>query len=227
MKLKFFKIMTVALILLLLIACQPKQAIKPDNVSQTTEQKVTKFYQGIQYRLAHANSIEPANDGKIHITEFFLYGCPHCYELEPKIQQWLSQQDNVEFTRVPAILGPTWVEMARFYYVAEHLGVLESLHIPFFEEIHNSGKQYYSELAIRGFFIKNGIREADYLMAYNSKEVKEKTNKARILSVQYSLRGVPIIIINNRWKTAPFYVKNQEQMFDVLSYLITLETKAK
>jgi len=36
---------------------------------------------------------------------------------------------------------------------------------------------------------------------------------------------VPVIIINNQWKVAPFYVKNQQQVFDVLDYLITLKSK--
>lgn len=222
MKIKNSLMVSLLMILALLTACQSQKHLKTHIVPQQTQ-----FYQGNHYRLAHAQYLQQANDGKIHITEFFLYGCPHCYSLEPKIKHWLSQQKNIVFERVPAIIGPTWVEMARFYYVAEYLGVLQTLHTQFFDEIHNSGKQYYSEIAIRTFFLKNGISEQDYLKAYNSAQVKQKTNRARILSVQYGLRGVPVIIMNNQWKVAPFYVKNQKQVFDVLDYLISLQTKEK
>lgn len=222
MKTKFLYLIFLLLITTVLFSCQSQQQIK-----NNTAPPKTKFYQGNHYRLAHAQYLKQPVDDKIHIMEFFLYGCPHCYSLEPKIKQWLSQQENIVFERVPAILGPTWVEMARFYYVAEYLNVLQNLHTRFFDEIHNSGKQYYSELAIRQFFLKNGIQENDYLKAYNSSQVKEKINRARILSVQYGLRGVPVIVMNNNWKVAPFYVRNQQQVFDVLDYLISLETKGK
>jgi len=219
---KNLNIISLLMVWALLSACQSHQNIKTNTIPHST-----KFYQGNHYRLAHAQSLKQANDGKIHITEFFLYGCPHCYSLEPKIKYWLSQQKNIVFERVPAILGPTWVEMARFYYVAEYLGVLQTLHTQFFNEIHNSGKQYYSEIAIRTFFLKNGIDEQDYLKAYNSSQVKEKINRARILSVEYGLRGVPVIIMNNHWKVAPFYVKNQQQVFEVLDYLISSKAQGK
>jgi len=222
MKIKNSLIAFLLIILTLLTACQSQKHIKTQEVPHQT-----KFYQGNHYRLAHAQFLQQPNDGKIHITEFFLYGCPHCYSLEPKIKHWLSQQENIVFERIPAILGPTWVEMARFYYVAEYLGILENIHTKFFEEIHNSGKQYYSEIAIRQYFLKNGVKESDYLKAYNSSQVKEKINRARILSVQYGLRGVPVIIMNNHWKVAPFYVRNQQQVFAVLNYLISLETQEK
>jgi len=222
MQIKNLYIIFLLVILTLLCACQSQKQIKTNKIPQQT-----KFYQGNHYRLAQAQYLKEPTDGKIHITEFFLYGCPHCYSLEPKIKHWLSQQENIVFERVPAILGPTWVEMARFYYVAESLGVLQNLHTKFFKEIHNSGKQYYSEIAIRQFFLKHGIHENDYLKAYNSAQVKEKTNRARILSVQYGLRGVPVIIMNNQWKVAPFYVRNQQQVFDVLDYLISLESEGK
>ena len=35
--------------------------------------------------------------GKIEVVEFFWYGCPHCYSLEPYIESWQKRQpDDVE-----------------------------------------------------------------------------------------------------------------------------------
>ena len=61
--------------------------------------------------------------GKIEVLEFFWYGCPHCYNLEPAMEEWLkTQKGNIEFHRVPSPLNPSWAVHAQFYYAAEALG---------------------------------------------------------------------------------------------------------
>ena len=34
--------------------------------------------------------------GKIQITEFFWYGCPHCFHMEPMIKDYLSKHRNLK-----------------------------------------------------------------------------------------------------------------------------------
>ena len=220
------KIITLLLIVLL-SACANKQLQKPPEQAVTPPPVVTKmtFREGSHYRLINRNTAIHRINKKIKITEYFLYGCPHCYELEPKLAKWLEKNDNVEFSRVPAILGPTWGEMAKFYYVAEKLNILEEMHMAFFKEIHTSDKKYLSELAIREFFLKNGVTYENYTAAYYSEEVRTKVNEARFQSIQLKLRGVPAVVVNDKWMTAPYYVKNQEQMLEVLDYLVKIESE--
>ncbi|MBD3648208.1 MAG: thiol:disulfide interchange protein DsbA/DsbL, partial [Pseudomonadales bacterium] len=41
---------------------------------------------------------------KIVVTEYFSYGCPHCYQFDPMIEAWKEQLgDDVEFRRSPAV----------------------------------------------------------------------------------------------------------------------------
>ena len=41
--------------------------------------------------------------GKIEVLEFFWYGCPHCFTLEPHMQTWLKQiPKDVYFLRTPS-----------------------------------------------------------------------------------------------------------------------------
>lgn len=165
--------------------------------------------------------------GKIEVVVMFLYGCPHCYELEPKLKKWHKSQPDVELKLVPAILGPTWAEMAKFYYTAEKLGVLDKLHDVFYASIHNDGKRYFDEGSIRRFFVKQGIDVDAYEEAYYDKNVMAKVNDARLSSLKYRMRGVPLVVVNNKYKTAPFYVKNQEVMIQVLDHLVDKERLAK
>src|SRR4051794_41420396 len=46
--------------------------------------------QQVQY--GELNPPQPVeNTGKIEVIEFFWYGCPHCYSLEPYIETWLKK----------------------------------------------------------------------------------------------------------------------------------------
>ncbi len=39
---------------------------------------------------------------KIEVREFFWYGCPHCYVLEPALKSWLKKMPaNAQFVRTP------------------------------------------------------------------------------------------------------------------------------
>ncbi|MGV6852771.1 MAG: thiol:disulfide interchange protein DsbA/DsbL [bacterium] len=213
-------IMFTGLGIILSASCTHRQVAHNDISTSHSRATTLKspYREGTNYmRVAPASQVK---DSKVHITEFFLYSCPHCYALEPKMQNWLAKHKNIVFERIPAILGPEWVEQARFFYTAQKLGVLDSLHKVFFDSIHEQGKQYYNAIALRQFFISHGVSLNDFLSAYQSDEVKQNTNRARQLSVRYALRGVPAVIINHEWKTAPFYVHNQEEMFTVIEYLL-------
>ncbi len=43
------------------------------------------------------------------------------------------------------------------------------------------------------------------------------------MTVKYGLRGVPAVVVNGKYLTAPYFVRNQKEMFDVLDYLVEKE----
>ena len=48
------------------------------------------FVAGKDYKvLANPGTVEVP--GKIEVREFFWYGCPHCFILEPHMQTWLKK----------------------------------------------------------------------------------------------------------------------------------------
>lgn len=173
-------------------------------------------------RVVAAQSKNKKEAGKIDVTEFFLYSCPPCYELEPKMKTWLEKnKDKVNFKRVPAVITPSWVPLAKAYYVAEKLNILEKTHEALFKAIHEDKRVYLNEYKLSEFFAKQGVKPSDFMREFNSKEVVDKVSEARILSAKYAFRGVPAVVLNDEFKTAPFYNKNQEQMLEVMDYLLT------
>ena len=75
--------------------------------------------------------------GKIEVIEFFWYGCPHCYGLEPLIEAWLKKlPPDTAFRRIPAVFNERWAKDAAIFYALEATGQLERLHRPLFNAIH-------------------------------------------------------------------------------------------
>ncbi len=44
--------------------------------------------------------------GKIEVIEFFWYGCPHCYNLEPTLEAWAKKLPaDVALRLIPAVFN--------------------------------------------------------------------------------------------------------------------------
>ncbi len=167
------------------------------------------------------------NADKIEVRELFWYACPHCYRLEPALHEWLKEKPaDVEFVRMPAILGPNWELLARAYYTAEILGVLDKVHEPIFERLHKERKRIRTPEDVRAIFVKQGISANDFDKAFKSFAVVMKTNRSKRVREMYGITGVPTLIINGKYRTNATMAGGNKQMFEVIDYLVEQERKA-
>jgi len=168
------------------------------------------------------------NQDKIEIIEFFWYGCPHCYTLEPTMVEWLkTKPDNVEFIRQPAIFSSLWGKHAKAYFVAEALNVVDKVHADFFDAIQNKKQKLTSEDQLAKFFVAHGVDETKFRETFNSFLIDAKLRQAKAMAPRYGISGVPAIIINGKYKTSGPLAKSHENMIKVMNQLIKQETLAK
>lgn len=138
--------------------------------------------------------------GKIEVVEFFWYGCPHCYALEPTIDKWVKEQPkDVEFRRVPAAFNEQWAIAGRVYYALESLGQLDRLHKPLFEAIHKDGLRITNPQALAQWLEKNGVDVKKFSDAEKSFAVESKMKRARALLEQTRIDGVPALMVNGKY----------------------------
>ncbi len=183
------------------------------------------FVEGLEYQLIDPPQATQNDDGRIEIVELFLYACPHCNVLRPKLEAWIKKNsDLVVLRRVPAIVGAPWADQARAFYTAKKLGILDKSHNALFKSIHEDGEQYADDESVMRFFVGLGVKPEDFIKVFRSPEVDEKVSQARILTVNYGIRGVPAIIINGKYRTAQYFTGSQEKLFEVLDMLIEKET---
>ena len=161
--------------------------------------------------------------GKIEVREFFWYGCPHCFKLEPYMQTWLKKMPkDIYFVRTPAAMNKVWEQNARGYYVSEALGVRKKTHIPLFHAV-QEGQQIFDQASQAQFFAKYGVPAAKFNSMYNSFPISAKVAESNKLSQQYQLSGVPAVVVNGK-----YVVQGEDgKVTQVVDYLINLERKAK
>ncbi|MDD2761305.1 MAG: thiol:disulfide interchange protein DsbA/DsbL [Methylomonas sp.] len=165
------------------------------------------------------------NPAKIEVIEFFWYGCPHCYSLEPSMVKWLeSKPANVEFIRQPAVFSELWGKHAKAFFTAEALGVSEKVHADFFDAIQNKKQKLTSEDELAKFFAAHGVKDEDFRAAYKSFLVDAKLRQAESMGPRYGITGVPVLIVNGKYRITATTAKSQDNMIKVLDELIRQET---
>lgn len=190
-----------------------------------------KYKEGVNYyRLVPAQPTIGGTD-KIEVAEFFWYGCPHCYDLEPIITEWASDlPPNVRFVYVPAIWNQILKVHAQLYYTQEVLvrnGVIkddQAFRRAVFNEYHQRGNRLVSEDAIKRLFARYGVSDEEFTKTWSSFEVAQKMRVAEDLTRRYEVQSVPTVVVNGKYRTGAAEAGGHRQLMDVLDELIARES---
>jgi thiol:disulfide interchange protein DsbA len=164
--------------------------------------------------------------GKIEVLEFFWYGCPHCYTIEPLIEKWVARLPaDVNFRRVPAVFNETWARDAGVFYAFEALGVLERMHRPYFDAIHRDRLNTRDTSARDAWLRKNGVDAKRFEDAYKSFGVQSKVRRAQQLSIAYRIDGTPALAVQGRYTISAEQARTQPNMLAIADYLIGVARK--
>lgn len=178
---------------------------------------------GFEYQQTQ-QAIPTDNPAKIEVTELFWYGCPHCYQLEPRLAVWVKKlPQDVTFKRVPGIPRPDWAPGAKAYYAMEALGVLDKLHAPFFEAIHKQRiVKPNDEAAMIDWITKqSGMDRKKVSDAYNSFSVNTKNMRAMQIFRASGATGVPALIVDGKYISSISMAGGIEELLKVADELIT------
>jgi thiol:disulfide interchange protein DsbA len=177
--------------------------------------------------------IDPAQNtsveaGQVEVIEFFWYGCPHCYRLEPSMQAWLEEKpENVVFKRVAPPLNKNWENHARAFYAAEALGVTEKLHQPLFDALHKDKKRLFDKDDLADFAAEQGIDRDKFRKTMDSFAVSGQLNRATQLARAYRLGGVPAVVVDGKYKTSGTLAGTYPRMVEIIDELAKEELAGK
>ena len=180
---------------------------------------------GIDYsELRPAQPVEAAD--KIEVIEFFWYGCPHCYSLQPLMEKWVPRLPaDVNFRRVPAVFNDNWARDAAIYYTFEALGLVERLHRPLFDAIHRERLNTRDAAARNEWLAKNGVDVKKFEDALKSFGVQSKVRRAAQMSASYRIEGTPAMAVHGRYTVSAEQGRTQNGMLSTADYLIAVARK--
>ncbi|MCA1772696.1 MAG: thiol:disulfide interchange protein DsbA/DsbL [Halomonas sp.] len=168
------------------------------------------------------------DNGQIEVLDVFWFGCPHCYRLQPHVNEWVETlDDDVTIEKMPATMGGDWNTHANAFYAAEELGIEEDLHADFFDAIHQDERSLTNEDEIAAFFTDYGVSEEEAKEALTAFNVRSNVNKANSRMRDMRLQGVPALVIDGRYVVTPNSAGSLENMPNVADALVDQVREAR
>jgi thiol:disulfide interchange protein DsbA len=162
------------------------------------------------------------------VIEFFWYMCPHCHSLEADVAEWTRKlPPDVVFRRVPAIPNDQWAVPAQMFYTLEAMNLIPSLHAKAFDAIHRERVNLNNKKVRDEWLAKNGVDPAKYGEMEKSFSVSTKVQRARQLTNAYRVDGVPRVIVDGKWYTAPELAGGNARVFQVVDQLVAMARKER
>lgn len=195
------------------------------GTAQAQNGSAEKYQEGLHYFVIQG--APPFTGDKQQLVEIFSYLCTHCNTFEPYIENWKKRMPpGVEFSRNPAVFGrESWELYARGYVTAKMMGVPDEAHSALMEKIWKEKDILRNMDELATFYSQFGLDKNKFLSTARSFAVDGKLRKDQALIQSWGIRGTPALVLNGKYRIAGSEaVASYDVMFDIVDYLIGLET---
>ena len=174
-----------------------------------------------EYRLIEPQPV--ANADRIEVIDFFWYGCPYCYQLQPALEAWMKRKPaDVDLRRIPAIFRQSWIPHARIYYTLEALGEAERLHQAVYRAHHVERENLSSAESAADWAVRHGIDRARWLTVYGSPDIDRKIEQSIEATKLYAVQGTPSLVVDGRYITSTGMSETVNGVIAILDDLIQI-----
>jgi thiol:disulfide interchange protein DsbA len=205
-------------------------------------QSAQTWTEGVNYFLIQPARTPSVPAGKIEVTEVFSYACPACNIFQPTIHKLKQAMPaNVVVDYLPAAFNPgeDWPMFQLAYVTAQILGVEQQTHDAMFDAVWKGGDLSITDPATRGlksrmptiedaakFYNQHAGVPVDKFIATSksfSADLKVRTNQDLIMG--YRIDRTPTIIVNGKYRLHVESAGGNDQLIDLVKYLVAKETK--
>lgn len=175
-----------------------------------------------------AAPVAVSDSSKVEVVELFWYGCPHCYQFEPTLEPWVAQlPEDVSFKRIPAMFGGVWNLHGQVFLTLEQMQVDPSVHKAIFDALHQQGLRLSTIDSMADFLANKGVDKETFLKTYNSFAIKRQVESAKKLAMQYQITGVPVMIVDGKYRFDLGTAGGPEAALQVADFLIEQERSTR
>ena len=173
----------------------------------------------LEYRLIPPQPVETGE--MIEVIDFFWYGCPYCYRLQPSLEEWAKRKPaDVALRRIPAILRDTWAPHARIFYTLEALGEVERLHQQVYHGYHVEKLRMSQPEVLEEWAERHGIARDKWAAAYRAEETDRKVEQAKAAVRRYAVTGTPSVVVDGRYLTSSAMSETLPGVIPIVEQLI-------
>jgi thiol:disulfide interchange protein DsbA len=155
-----------------------------------------------------APPMSPDAAGKIEVLGFFHYGCSHCREFEPLLEQWTGRLPNdVVFAQVPVVWDKKLESSARLYYTLLTTK-RHDLHKAVFAATQDQRLRFEDPKVVRNWAQTNKLDVPAFMSVFESMGVDTQAKRAQQSSTRYKISSVPTMVVGGRFLTSPALAGN-------------------
>jgi thiol:disulfide interchange protein DsbA len=159
--------------------------------------------EGVDWKTLDTPVRTEAQGKKVEVVEFFMFTCPHCNALEPRMSAWVKQNaDKIHFRRIHFARGEK-DPLARAYVTLEAMGTPDAASQRLFNAIHVEHKRLMREDDVTAVVVSAGVDKAKYESVYKSFSVESKMKRMESIIAQYKVDSAPTLVIDGRYVTSP------------------------
>jgi thiol:disulfide interchange protein DsbA len=185
------------------------------------------YEEGVHYQVLEPQAPLSTSGEGIEVSEYFSYGCGHCFQFDPVLNAWLDKQpEDVNFDRTPAVWNDYYGNLAQTYYTLKAMDLLESLHVAVFEAIHIQRKNLSKPGVMADFLEEAGVDPEAFAKVFNSFGVRMSLQQADARGRAYRALGVPTLIVNGKYRIETRGAGSVQEMLKVAEFLIQLERQS-
>lgn len=170
---------------------------------------------------------ESARD-KIEVIQFFYYGCPHCFDMQPILDDWLAKKPaDVEFRYVPALRDDKWLVLTRAAFALEFLGADRRLRRPVYDVINFDGAILTEPAKFADWAARNGVDRARFMEVYESAEVTARIDAARKATNDYGVRATPTFVVAGKYSFSSGQAGSHYEAIRLLNQFVDLARRER
>jgi len=148
------------------------------------------------------------------VIKFFSYACSHCYALDPFIEIFKKNNNNINFKYVPAIFSDQMIPLAKLFFTLDTMNLIPKLHESVYEVIHVDKKRIFTDKKIFKWAEGNDlINFVEFKKIYYSFDTNNKILYAKNLTIKSQITGTPYLMINGKYLTGPSLISKSNGGF--------------
>lgn len=183
------------------------------------------YQEGVHYERIEPTVHTGIGDSVV-VSEFFSYGCGHCFNFEPLLESFESRlPDGVVVQRIPVVWNNNagMKLLAKAYYAAQVLEVLDPAHGAMFNAIHRQRKRISTPEAVRAVFVDSGVEAKQFDRAFNSFGTDSLVRQAAARTQGARINGTPSLMVNGKYRIDTRQAGSQANMLKIAAFLADKE----